>query len=241
MEIERTYHGHQVVIAQESSSLGDYLWKSPDFINHEIKIEKVKSDSYFPDVGTDEDRASNAQLRSIRKFMEESKLFRDFPIFISNANLFITASWYEKHLLLLSRMREAAGYGALQDSPGQGVSRYHKYLSRNGMPSDSLEFFEQVKANILIRNALLHASGDISLSRDAKEIERVVRNQTYREVRSRRENGGILDERGKPEIIINDGGVIEINRYFAFNALKYFKETLLQICKSMQSVDEARP
>jgi hypothetical protein len=226
--------GYQYQIYQEYSALQDYLWKSPSFINTQIDIEREKLDAYFPDEGSEDERHEMARLRSLRSAHEDAKLLGYFPLHVSNANLFLATSFFEKHLLRLVRYLEEDGGSPISEAKGNGISRYFVYLRKNNLEPRELRDEAQCDAAIVLRNALLHASGDLSLSRDAHRLKKIVQDRLYMP-KSRRDSGDTMkDDIGRQEVTIKEN-VLIINHFYSMRATRHYFNFLLDLSEKIPS------
>lgn len=237
MEVADTFSGRRLEVLNNFSSLADFIWKTPRLIDDERERERKKLHLYFPDEGDDERRSRNAELRKLRAYLEGKKLVFEFPEFMAHSNLFMAASAFERHLLGFAKDVEQISGRPLKEVKGQGVSKLFRYLGENGYDPSKIAFYEQVDAFLTIRNALLHASGDLELCREAPKIKQIVQHSIFIE-RSRRAKGGLPDECGRPEAVIIADRLL-INNNLAFRAAAYFKQFLLELGRNVQPEDEA--
>ncbi|MFN3388126.1 MAG: hypothetical protein ACK40O_04290 [Allosphingosinicella sp.] len=166
-------------VYEHFSTLGDYMWKLPRFIDHELEHEKRKLDEYFP-VTEDSDH-SILQRRRLRFFSEFGKLLIDFPDFMGASSFVMVMSHFEYYLLKVCRDHEAA----------TGVD-LDKFRGRMRGPSRLLDFVEEVSPEIVpnsrlpqlkeafyLRNCLVHANGVLSLSKDAARVRTIVKQRLF--------------------------------------------------------------
>lgn len=234
-----TYRGYQVRILNSFSVLYDYLWKSPNFLSSEIEVERKKLDAYFPDTGTDEQRVIKRELRQQRAALEGRKLFGEFPIFVAQANLFLATSVFERHLHQLCRVRENACGSELATTRGNGNQRYFDYLQSGGIALKNMHFIDCARATIEIRNAILHADGDLSLSRRATYLRQVIEKRLYMKSERRASGEGMVDDWGRPEIAIVENR-LTINHYFAFRAAANFQDLLMELTEAIPEALNAK-
>jgi hypothetical protein len=224
-----TYAGTRLKILKEFEALRDYIWKTPRLIDAERKLERDKLSCYFPDSPNPEEDARNKGLRTIRALLEGYNLAIRFPTYMASSNLFIAESVFEHFLFILSRELESVVQTRLTDQRGNGVSRLFAFLSAAAIPPSSLALYPEIDAIMTLRNALLHANGRLELSRERSKIESIVDRKLFIEP-SCREEGGLDDERGRPEACIPQGtNQLRINNYFAYRAAVYFERYLLDL------------
>lgn len=230
----RTYSGYQVRIYESFGVLGDYLWKSPQFIQTERKIEANKLRHYFPDSGSEEERRLSAEIRGLRSAHENQKLFGDFPILIARSNLFLTIALLEEHLIALAHRTREDSETLLQATRGNGIERCFRYFRNQAILPEKSERFDEVLVAITIRNALLHASGDLHLSRDSQRIRQIVAGSLHVEKARRGSGPGMADDEGRPELAIV-GDQLVINHYYPFRVAGHCRTFLLDLSSKIPS------
>ena len=205
----RTFSGYQSLIYWSYSTLQDYLWKSPNFIQSEVEVERGKLAAYFPS-----DDPQSEELRNLRIELEGAKLFKHFPLLIAESNLYLATAWFEKHLHRLAKFYDEASGADLRGTSGNGANRYFQHLKAAKIGIHELESYERVQFALVIRNALLHASGMLELSRDEKRIRDGVKAELFLEKVRRKKEGGNADEQGRPEVWV-ENGQLGVNFYYA--------------------------
>jgi hypothetical protein len=225
VQVIDTLEGRRLHIHQEFNALSDFIWKTPRLLEDERRREDDKLFAYFPDEGDHDTRQRNADLRKLRAYLEGVKLAVHFPEYMAKSNLFMAASAFEFHLLGICEDVQVGTGQKIEATKGQGISRFLRYLRTAGLDPAKIDLYEQVDAILALRNALLHAFGDLKLSREAGKIVSIVRALKYIEP-ARRKGGGVIDERGRPEAeIVNDQ--LQISNHFAFRASAYFSHFLM--------------
>jgi hypothetical protein len=152
----------------------DYVWKAPTLIEVLTNIEEEKL------------RGNNDQSRA-RGFrrMEQLKLKRIFPALVSQGSLFVVCSLFEAYVLQLATEAGRFVKHRLDERAGKGITRWLTYLRRVGVDTH-LSLWPQVDAALKIRNCLMHAQGALRLSKDATEIQRIVKSRTFLDLRHRK-------------------------------------------------------
>lgn len=209
----------------------DFLWKSPNFISAEMEREREKLWAYFPDRGSVEERERNADLRKIRAHLEGRKLFGHFPHYLAQSNLYLVLSLFERHLLCIAHLQENKGRPLLSEVKGSGVDRYLRFLKLHDIKFDKIPWYHEVQAVKSIRNCMLHAGGELALSRDRTFVEQVVGSELYKPP-ARRGDEGMIDDYGRPEIEIKEGRLL-LNWYFPIRAEIATAEYLYELVEAI--------
>lgn len=80
----------------EYTDVADYVWKAPNLIKAEERIERKKLKRYFSE--------DEAAIRSFRWYLESRKLHGIFPVLIALGNLYTVVSLFENYMLRLESM-----------------------------------------------------------------------------------------------------------------------------------------
>jgi hypothetical protein len=220
----------------EFGDIADYIWKSPNLIESERKIELEKLNRYFPLTGDPEKDEKAKQLRRVRWRHEGRKLRGVFPYVMANGNLFTCISVFETYCLMLCKAIERRSGADLSRCKGSGVSKSFNFLSKTPIDLNQLAFREQVLIAILIRNCLFHANGILDWSRDESELRKVVARRSYLDTRSR----SISSEVQEPdEIAIMEtklGDCLVISNSYPHIVSSYLKYHLIDMCKNAQTI-----
>jgi hypothetical protein len=155
---------------REFNDVSDYIWKSPNLIHHETKVEVEKLKEYFP---------NNFEGAKIRWRFESQKLNNVFPYLIAVGNLFNVLSLFESYLLLLASEIEKSTNVSINSIRGQGINRLFNYFRRLGIDLEQIEPYHQVQVAIKVRNCLVHASGLLAWSREEKELKRIKKSNSF--------------------------------------------------------------
>ncbi len=240
MEVIDTVKGVRLEIYQQFTSLFDYVFKLPRFIEGQIELERSKLDDYFPaQSGPDADPQIQF-LRNVRWNHESTRLFDDFPHFMAASNLFLAASLFEGFLHDFCKQVEYREF-LLNDQKGNGVRRYFAFLRRAELSPEKVSLYLQIDAAIIFRNALLHADGRMDFCRDRSKIERLVHDLIYIEP-SRRDGGVRVDENGQPEVAIaRDSNRLVVSNDYAVRATAYFRDFLLEFANQCQGDSTNHP
>lgn len=235
MELVKTYVGIQVEILDDFSALLDYVWKSPRFIQYESDHEDRKLELYFPKHKADADPFIDF-MRKTRKFSEDDRLHRYFPRFIATSNLFLATSLFEHHLLGICRKIEDTCDCRISDQRGNGCERFFRFLKVAGFDPYDAHLYNQVNAALTIRNAMLHANGDLRLSREREKIESIANKRLFMDPDRRKKGLDVPDEWGRHEVSISaDGNQLDINNFYSYRATSYYRDYLLDVCDPLYS------
>lgn len=235
MRISRSYSGVRADILGDFSALLDYIWKSPRFVEYEAELEERKLEEYFPE----EEAKSDPRIalsRSFRRHFENEQIGR-FPRYIATSNLFLATSVFEHYLYAVCRGFERLSDCKIADQRGNGCERSFRFLEKAGLKPRSPRLYPQVDAALTIRNTLLHANGDLRLSRERQKVEDITKRKLFME-RGREKNTGIVDDWGHDEVLISfDGDHININNFYSYRAAAQYREYLLDISKPLYPED----
>ena len=210
---------------------GDYIWKSPRLIEHEMKLEKAKLKIYFkgyPD---------ESKFQRFRWNHESHKLNHTFPYLIAVGNLLSILSLFETYLLLLAVELQAHTTITLNSSKGQGINRIFNYLQTLCITLEQIPLYEQILAAIRIRNCLAHASGMLSWSRDSHRLRIIQSKGLYlsREHRMMRtQQGREFDE----ILIVNSklGDRVSVNNQYCHLLCSYLNSFFFELCSSICNI-----
>jgi len=232
VQLSDSYSGVRLEIFSDFTSLMDYVWKTPRFIEYESALEARKLEAYFPQAKAEIDPVTRSHRR-IRKALEDHKLIRRFPRYIAASNLFLATSLFEHYLFALCREIEGLGDRKLADQKGNGCARFFNFLKQTDFKPQSMALYEQVDAALTLRNALLHANGDLRLSRERPKIEAIVKRKLFISADTRT-LGGVMDDDGTEEVSLSPGrNAISITNHYSYRAAAYYKEFLLEISRPM--------
>ncbi|MGL3108532.1 hypothetical protein [Bradyrhizobium sp. BR 1432] len=136
-------------VLHEFDNLGDYIWKTPNLIEHERAVEEEKLRSYFPTTGDPKQDEVAQRLRDTRWFYEFEKLFVSFPNWMSSGNLFLALGLFESYCLRLVRLIEQRSKLSLVDAKGRGTSKMLAFLVSSGIDVFTLSYY---RTSIVDRN-----------------------------------------------------------------------------------------
>lgn len=215
---------------REFEDVGDYIWKSPRLIEHEMKLEKSKLNIYFKGL------PDESKFQRFRWHRESHKLHHTFPYLISVGNLLSLLSLFESYLLLLAAELQAHTKVPLSSSKGQGVNKLFNYIKSLGIKFEEIPIYEQIQSAIRIRNCLAHASGMLSWSRDSHQLRIIQSNGLYlsREHRIMRTQQG----REFHEILIVNtelGERISVDNKYCHVLCSYLISFYCELCTSTYS------
>ena len=226
---------------REFNDAADFVWKTPEFIEEQTRLELQKLRDYFPMTGDKDEDARRLEMRDYRWTHEERKLKRTFPYLLASGNLFTAISLFETYCLMLCKELEQATGIMIAGVTGNGLGRLREHMSLAGINSDLAPFKSEVSAAIRIRNCLFHASGILGWSREEAELRRIVSSASFLspEHRSHRRN---LEESADEVAIVSGplGDRIQINNMYSFLVLYYLRDNFVGLYQSsLLSNDDA--
>lgn len=222
-------------IHAQFSALSDYIWKTPRLLTAEREAEQRKLYEYFPDSTDPEIEERNRSLRTMRAHFEGVNLWLRFPTYMANSNFIIAASMFEHYLHRLCQDVELYCPAKILEQKGFGVKRLFNFLRASNLDPSSCLLYEQVDALLTLRNALVHANGELSLSRDREKILLLVKKRIFIEP-VRRKSAGMIDERGLPDVSIlgDPPQVLHINNFLAHRSCGYFQRFLVDLSRRIE-------
>jgi hypothetical protein len=232
-ELDSELHRLALSSYEEFADIADYIWKCPNLIESETKIEIEKLKEYFPLKGDSEHDETARRFRKIRWQHEGRKLRGVFPYVMANGNLFTCISVFETHCLMLCKAIEKRSNIALFECKGLGISRCFNFLSKVPINLNRLSFRREVLSAILIRNCLFHASGILEWSRDKDELRRIVAKRTYWSDYTRSK---ISEQESLDVSIVNTklGDQLQITNEYSHVVSNYLKFQFIDLCKKSQ-------
>jgi hypothetical protein len=168
-----------VSVLQEFNNLADYIWKTPNLLEHERSVEKEKLRAYFPVTGDPKRDELGERLRKARWGHESHKLFVSFPNWMATANLFLTLAQFESYCLRLVRLIEGRSNLALADAQGRGTSKIFAFLQASGIDIFTRVYCREMQVSLRVRNCLIHAEGLLELDKDEKSLRRIIAKGKY--------------------------------------------------------------
>jgi hypothetical protein len=149
----------------------DYLWKSENLIDHEMKVEIGKIKPQFRQKFIPGNPLWEIRTQGIREV---------FPTLIATSNLFLVISLLEVQLLTLCNLIESACKGRFDEAPGSGIQRCLKFIRKEAhFDYEKNPFWEPLHAATLIRNCFSHAFGILKYSKDQEKIISLLRDKKY--------------------------------------------------------------
>jgi hypothetical protein len=112
----------------EFSDVADYLWKTPNLIEHERAVEEEKLRDYFPLTGDFEKDDLATWLRTQRWVHGSRKLFSLFPSLMASGNLFLSLAMFESYCLKIVKLIEERSRYSLREARGRGTSRIFAFF-----------------------------------------------------------------------------------------------------------------
>ena len=207
----------------EFDDIGDYIWKSPEFIQSQTEIEKQKMKEYFPKGG---------MSATWRSFFESNKLTNVFPYMIAVGNFFVAMSVFEWYLFMITtELGKDIGKAVASSSErSASVSSRLNYLQTCDVAPKELS--AQIRAAVTIRNGLSHAGGMLSWSkRSQRELVRLVKTKEF--LSPEGQAGGNKTE--EPEYIFvhrhEFGDRLIITNNYSFLLTSYLKRYLFETCE----------
>lgn len=219
-------------ITFEHSLICDYVWKSPNFIEHETELEKRKLNAYFPD---------DERLANLRWSLESLKLEHVYPKAISMGNMFYVSSWFETYMLRLAMRLDTIVETSFSEQRGQGMSKILNFLKSCDIHYFSSKYWMPVDSMLKIRNCLVHASGNLSFSRNQEELRKIVEGNLYLNPLQREALKRPLGSKENNDVHIDEtelGTVLKINNMCAYIALSHYKDLFEDICKMIFNLAE---
>jgi hypothetical protein len=218
---------------EEFADLADYIWKSPNLIDSETKIELEKLDAYFPLKGDPKQDEMAERLRKMRWHHERRKLQHVFPYVMANGNLFTCISVFETYCLMVCKAIEKHAGLSFSEFRGSGISKCFNYMSSGKIDLARTAFRRQVQVAILVRNCLFHANGVLEWSRDEKELRRLIAAREYLSDNLRVEPSH--DELGQVAITASKlGSRLQISNGYAHDVCYYVQCHFVDLCKLAQ-------
>jgi hypothetical protein len=198
----------------------DYIWKTPEFLELQERVELEKLEDY----------ADDPAGRHFRWEWESHSLYSVFPTLMATSNLFISLSLFEFYLLRLALICSDQTGRALQTVSGQGVQQSLRYLRALGINTAQPEYWPQIDAGLKIRHCLMHASGLLIHSREATELRRIVRSRTYLSQGHRR---SVPDTDADVSIVTTPlGERVKIDNQYAWLLTAYARDYLVELKKA---------
>lgn len=210
----------------EFDGVSEYIWKSPNFIEHERELEKKKVKACF---------SEQPELAELRWALETRKLEGVYPTATSMSNLFYATSFFETYLLKLAIELEKIFEANINEQRGQGLSKILKFIKSCNIDYSSSEYWPAVDSMLKIRNCLTHANGNFNFIREKSRIEmqNIVKqnlylNQLQKDALNSRMTSGVNND-----VLIKDtelGKCLIINNMCSYIALHHYKDFFLDIC-----------
>lgn len=211
--------------AIEFDDIMDFIWKSPNIIDHETKVEKSKR--YFEE---------NSELHKLRAEEETRKLKGVFPYLITVGNLFSVMSAFETYLYLVTIELEKDTKKNISEIKGAGINRIFKYLKYIGVNYDKIDYYLQINAAIKIRNCFIHASGQLTWSKEKEILNNIVKSGEYLtkdHLKNRRKNANYI---GEIYFIKNSFGTkLQIKNDYVHTLSGYLLQYFLLLCEEIKS------
>jgi hypothetical protein len=157
----------------EFSDISDYIWKAPNFIEQETKLEKRKLEAYFPLTGDADKDAFAISLRAIRWEHESRKLYELFPQLLAVGNLYACLSVFEAYCLRLANLIERRSQHQVRTTGGRGIQKIFKFFSTAGVQHFKTDYALEMEAALKIRNCLIHSEGLLSWAQEAS-LRRII-------------------------------------------------------------------
>jgi hypothetical protein len=148
------------------SDVLDFVWKAPEFIEHQRELELSRA------------RRDPGATGTRGRWGDESrKLYQVFPALLANANVFLVASLLELHLQLL--LENIAPTGPQRKRGNGGARDTLASLAQTGLPVTQADHWQQIDSFIEIRNCLMHSDGLLQRSRNGRKIVEIVEQRTF--------------------------------------------------------------
>ena len=226
----------RIAAQREFDGTSDFLWKAPSFIEEQVKIELQKLQAYFPLTGDTNRDEFVIRMRKARWSLEATNLFGLFPHMLYSGNLSALLSLLETYLFRLCVILESVSGRELTSIHSSGIDRLFKYLNlvspdlSISLDVNSLAYHQQIRAALIIRNALVHASGILKMARNASSIEGIIKNHLYLHRKDRRKEI-ISDSRYTVRLIPgNYGDRIVVGYLFVWRYNIYCRDFFTTLC-----------
>jgi hypothetical protein len=221
----------------EFSDVADYIWKTPNFIEHERAVEEEKLRDYYPLTGDLEKDNLARKLRTQRWAHESRKLFGLFPSLMASGNLFLSLAMFESYCLRIVKLIEERSSYSLRESQGRGTSRIFAFLQKSGIRHFDLSYASEIQISLRIRNCLIHAEGLLELDKDEKALRRIVKKGRYLSaghLERRQRLGRAPDE---VSIVPSElGDRIKIDNEYPFVVTTYGRDFLIAACTQAHGI-----
>lgn len=216
-------------ISSEMSEIADYVWKSPRLLEHETKIELQKV--------SDMKAVGSERTAAMRWSFEHKKLSETFPHLIAVANLYMSVSACENHilsLLTLLRMRQSPPTAARSAGLIQHLGACREF----GMKPEDSPYYQQVLSIVEIRNCLMHANGFLDASKKRANIEAIVRERKYVDGDLKRywKENGISPSENIWIATDVDGVRLDIDNMFSYHSCYFLREFSIGLCKQITPI-----
>lgn len=216
---------------QSFGDLSDFIWKTPRFLESEMKLEAKKLNDYFPITGSAEVKKCNRKMRKHRFALEFTKVMLTFPRHMAVGNFFAAVSLYEAYCLALAYEIEKLTGKPLEGLRGQGITKLFKYFSVAKIQWQAALDAEQVNAILKIRNCLSHANGILKWSRDSISVSQAVTSRSFlpKEVRK----GLSQSDEAFQRVKIVEGAMgkqVLITNGYAHIATEYLRNHFVDLC-----------
>lgn len=203
---------------REFGDLLDYIWKTPRFIESELKDEIEKLKNYTP------------QGRQLRAALELPKLIRSFPRFMGVSNMLMATSLFEHYLSELSTDIQKI-YEFPLPRRGTGSRGLLQSLRPACGDVEGLLEYHLIDAALLIRNTLIHNAGSLDRSRQSERLISIIEAQSY--VRKPLDGRSRGEGENSPEIRIESYGVsrrIVVPNMYAWLVTAYYRDFFVRLC-----------
>ena len=223
---EKTYSSIESQIEEEFVHISDFIWKSNRLTLKEKQREEEIYNIYA--------RSSDADMTvaNLRWEHESFKINKVFPYLTNVSNLFTLISILEHNLFKLAKEIEKRETSLLiKDIRKTGLNKLFEYFRKNGVILEKVTLFKQIQASIKIRNCFFHASGVVSWSKDAIELNNIVKNKFYFDKKDK-ENQQINNNNEYIISIVESdfGKQLQLTHNYTFILSSYIKDFLQDLC-----------
>lgn len=191
------------------NDLLDYVWKTPEFLELQERIEL---------------RKARGDRSSWRWKHESRKLHRVFPVLLAISNIALVVSLLELHVGVLV----AHAVGAHRPRVRGGLRDLLKQLRATGLDPYSLSHWQQVDCIIRVRNCLIHSAGFIGSDKDEEWFRNMITRRLHLEPEHRRLPD---DDDVHPKVVNTQlGPRLRIQNEYAWLATAYARDYFVELC-----------
>lgn len=223
---EKLYSSIESQIEEEFVHISDFIWKS----NRLIVEEKKREEEIYSIC--ESSLSADMIVANLRWEHESFKINKVFPYLTNVSNLFTLISILEHNLLKLAKEIEKRENSLLiNDIKKTGLNKLFEYFRKKGVVLEKVTLFKQIQASIKVRNCFFHASGVISWSKDATELNNIVKNKLYFDKKDKENPQINTNQEYIISIVESDfGQQLQLTHNYTFILSIYIKDFLKNLC-----------